>query len=786
MEQLIQLTVHANKTTKVIGDLFGIFIEDLNHALDGGLYAEMVQNRSFEYSAQDVPHYHALTAWEKIERGQSIVKLHVESSRPLHPANPHYLVLDAARTGFGGVKNIGYNTGMHIRKGECYRFSCFYCLCVRKTADIRVRLESADGKICYAEQSFRAESSEWQSVELMLTADADDRSAHLVIGCTEPVSIALDMISLFPEDTFCGRKNGLRKDLAQMLADMKPKFLRFPGGCLVHCGSLNPDDRESMYRWKKTLGPVEERPVWRNIWSHNQTLGLGFYEYFLLCEDIGAQPLPVIPGGWDPHTLRATPMEDMQEWIDEALDLIEFANGAADTPWGHIRAQMGHPEPFGMKYLAIGNEEVGDAFFERYEIMHRAVQERYPDIQLIASAGPGNGGKTFEQGWNQARVLGASFVDEHFYQSPFWFIANAHRYETYPPDGPKAFLGEYASRGDTWWNALTEGAFMLGMEKAPGLGLACYAPLFCNADYVNWTPDMIWFNNHQAYGTPSYHVQKLMMVHQGDEEVAMTSSGGEVVKAIKSDVRGEIGFVSKDTDISIENFCLLNLETGEEIHRSEIHLTPEHTELKIADVNWTSFRISFDAIRNSACDEAHYLGSKSLVLELGRKDPDNMIRWVIDGWMGLSSLVQIRSGEFGELTLSPIDQKKGTVQRCSLEVYGDTLTPSFDGEIYPCGMICQPDIEPLYTAASLDGATGDLIIKAINLLDKQVQADLILEAYTPASLEIYEMSGFAPDDVNTFDHPFKVSPRSYCAAAKDHMRWNFQPYSLTILRFRRT
>ncbi len=780
----IRVTVHPERKTKPLGDLFGIFFEDLNHAVDGGLYAEMVQNRSFEYSGMDTPTYHAMTAWSRVERGNALVKLHVEDAEPICKANPHYLVIDMARDGLGGVMNSGYNTGMNLQAGKAYIFSCWYRLRSRMPVDVKVRLESADGKVCYAEASFTAESCDWKPVELRLTASADDVGARLVVGAVQDVSLALDMVSLFPADTFNQRRNGLRTDLVQLLKDMKPKFLRFPGGCLTHCGSLNPNDHESMYRWKKTLGPVEQRPFWRNIWRHQQTLGLGFYEYFLLCEDIGAQPLPVIPAGWDPHTLRAAPIEDMQEWIDEALDLIEFANGAPDTTWGGIRVQLGHPAPFGLKYLAIGNEEVRDEFFERYEIMHRAVREKYPEIELIGSSGPGNAGDVFEQGWKQARELGAAYVDEHYYQAPWWFIANMHRYDAYPAEGTRAFLGEYASKDEKWWNALVEAAYMLGMEKAPGVGLACYAPLFCNADYVNWKPDMIWFNNHQAYGTASYHVQKLMMLHQGDHEVALTQEGGRTLMAEPSTVQGEIGFASDLADISVADVCLTNLDTGEEIRADAIHLCGETPSYLLANVEWTNYRVTFRALRNMDCDEKHFVGGRPFALEFGRKDADNMLRWIIDGWTNLTSIVQIREGELADLTASMGFPRKGEWQDCCLEVHGDVITIALDGKVYPSGILRQPDLEPLYTAASIDDATGELIVKVVNLQPAAADAVLSLMKFKAIAVEVTEMSGFRKDDANTFDEPFKVVPRTHSMPAQPEMDWTFPAESLTILRFK--
>ena len=311
-----------------------------------------------------------------------------------------------------------------------------------------------------------------------------------------PMVLDVDMVSLFPEETFRGRKNGLRKDIAELLEEMHPKFMRFPGVCLMHIGSLDPKDRSSIYRWKNTVGLVEKRPSRRNSWNYNQSMGLGYYEYFQFCEDIGAEPLPVIAAGYDPHFLRAVPMEQIQEWIDEALDLIEFANGGTETAWGALRAEMGHPEIFGLKYLGIGNEEIGEEYYERYEVMQKAIKEQHPEIQVIASAGPWCSGSEFTKGWNMARDTESGFVEEHYYQCPEWFLANMDHYENYPAEGPKAFLGEYASRGDTWKNALVEAAYMINMEKAPGVGLACYAPMLSNVDYENWHPDLIYFNSH--------------------------------------------------------------------------------------------------------------------------------------------------------------------------------------------------------------------------------------------------------------------------------------------------
>ncbi len=430
-----------------MGDLFGIFFEDLNHAADGGLYAELVQNRSFEFDPIDHPDYHALTAWEKVERGGGECEVRVENETPLNKQNQNYAVIDIMAAGDGvGLMNHGFNTGIPVREGETYVFSMYARRNSSFDVPVIITLEGLEGSI-YSEAAIVVASDQWTKYEARLTASATDYSGRLVLTTKGSGFLCLDMVSLFPARTFRNRPNGLREDIATLLADLRPKFMRFPGGCLIHDGSLNADDRDSMYRWKNTLGDVAERPARRNNWRYNQTLGLGYYEYFLFCEDIGAKPIPVVPAGSDPHHKRNVPLEELQPWIDEALDLIEFANGDASTPWGAIRAKLGHPEPFGLEYIGVGNEEVGEPFFERYAYFHRAIKAKYPAIKIINNSGPFASGEEYERGWRSARENGSDFVDEHYYQSPEWLLANHRRYDSYKADDPKVFLGEYASCG---------------------------------------------------------------------------------------------------------------------------------------------------------------------------------------------------------------------------------------------------------------------------------------------------------------------------------------------------
>ena len=777
-ERGMVLSVNPEVSVKELGDLFGIFFEDLNHAADGGLYGELVQNRSFEFDRVDNTAYHSLYAWEKIERGDSAVQLHVESQKPMNADNTHYLTMEVTRAGAGGgVKNLGYEGGIWLYAGDEYEFSCWYRCDSSDKKELHVRLEDQNGTVVSTENAFEVNSSEWKKVSFCLTAHQTG-AAVLCLFSTEIQTVHLDMISLFPKKTFLERKNGLRRDIAQLLADMKPKFMRFPGGCLVHCGSLNAKDRVSQYRWKNTLGNVEDRPSKRNSWGYNQTLGLGYYEFFCFCEDIGTEALPVISAGWDPHTLRAAPLDQMQEWIDEALDLIEFANGDEHTKWGSVRAYMGHPEPFGLKYLGIGNEEVGDPFFERFEIIHKAVKKRFPEIKLIGTAGPACDGEIFHQGWDSAKKMGSSYVDEHYYQSTDWMLANMHRYDRYPSDGPKAFLGEYASRDEKYYNALVEAAFMTGMEKAPGLGLACYAPLLCNANYVNWKPDLIWFDSHRAYGTPCYQVQKLFMNHQGDYEVAVNMAGMPAPKTEQMDLLGAIHFQAQN-EFDISKITITNLDTGECIHCDDFSLNQQCEEFEIvSDLKWPHYCISFEARRLFESDTQL---PKSLNVRFGYKDEKNYRNWLIDGWSQVSSITVMQQGRFSDLGMYYDPASSGEVVQYRLEVDGAEAQAFVNGTGHGKAVYRDPVVEELYYTASVERESDDLIIKAVNLKLDPVAVQLDIKNVPYSSMDSWELSGYTHEDVNTFEAPNKVEPK--CVKSEIvKSQITFAPESVTVLR----
>ncbi|KAF0095703.1 MAG: alpha-N-arabinofuranosidase [Puniceicoccaceae bacterium 5H] len=532
----VELSVHADQAKEISPDLFGLFFEDINWGADGGLYGELVQNRSFEYSAYSNPKWNNFTSWELVERGGAKGGWSLDGAVPLHENNPHALVLHTKEVGDGvGLMNPGYD-GIPVTKGKQYDFSVFARLTYMgprwggepfhngEPMPMEVRIESQDGKVL-AKETFEVQGDEWQKVETTLTARQTDPKARLVLLAKGQGGVALDMISLFPEDTFKGRQNGLRKDLAQTLANMQPKFIRFPGGCVAHGHNL-----DNMYRWKDTIGPIETRKSQFNLWGYQQSLGLGYFEYFQFCEDIGAEPLPVVPAGVTcqnaGHTKgagqRGIPMDEMDAYVQEVLDLIEYANGPADSEWGSRRAEAGHPEPFNLKYLGVGNEDhITDVFGERFKMITDAVREQYPDITVIGTVGPFHSGPDFEDGWELARKMDLEMVDEHYYVPPEWLLDNLDRYDSYDRNGPHVYLGEYAAhepdRANTLRSALAEAAYLTGIERNGDLvELASYAPLLGREGHTQWRPDMIYFTGTDILHTPNYYVQKLFSVNAGD------------------------------------------------------------------------------------------------------------------------------------------------------------------------------------------------------------------------------------------------------------------------------
>lgn len=529
---LFPVTIQASKGGKKISsDLFGLFFEDINYSADGGLYAELVQNRSFEYNPTERKEWNPFSYWEYITPGFSYGKISVETSSSIHPNNPHYMVLDvehvgheANNTGLSGVgiKNSGFN-GMVIKAGDKYNFSMFARQLSKEPIELNISLQTPKGKIL-AETKLSTSTDNWNKYTASLIPTESNDTVSLVVLVTTKGKLAIDVVSLFPEKTFKNRPNGLNADLAQLLADMKPRFIRFPGGCLSHGDGL-----ENMYRWKNTIGPVEQRKEQRNIWGYHQTTGLGYFEYFQFCEDIGAKPLPVLPaavscqnsgGTWRVGGTgqKAIPMNEMQDYIQEVLDLIEWANGPATSVWGAKRAAAGHPAPFHLQYIGIGNEDkITPEFEERFKMIFNAVKANHPEITVVGTVGPSPDGEDFTKGWKLADDLKVPVVDEHYYTDPNWFISHQHRYDSYKRNATEVYLGEYASWGNKMRNAISEAAYMTALERnGDVVRMASYAPLFAKKDFTQWKTDLIFFDNSKVNLTPNYYVQKMFSANQGD------------------------------------------------------------------------------------------------------------------------------------------------------------------------------------------------------------------------------------------------------------------------------
>ncbi len=537
--QTSEMVIKTNKPgAEIQPTMYGLFFEDINYAADGGLYAELVKNRSFEFPDR-------LMGWKPFG------KVTVRNDGPFE-RNPHYVRLEYAGHPHKhtGLDNEGF-FGIGVKKGEEYRFSVWARTAdAAKNAKIKIELvdvSSQGERQAFASQELIINSSEWKKYQVILKPEKTFAKSVLRIFLTSREGVDLEHVSLFPVDTWKGHENGLRKDLVQALYDMHPGVFRFPGGCIVE-----GTDLATRYNWKNSVGPVENRPLNENRWQYTfthrfypdyyQSYGLGFYEYFLLCEEIGAEPLPVVSCGLacqfqndDPKA--HVPVSELGSYIQDALDLIEFANGDVTTTWGKLRAEMGHPAPFNLKFIGIGNEQWGPEYPERLEPFVKAIRKAYPDIKIIGSSGPSSEGEQFEYLWPEMKRINVDLVDEHFYRPESWFLKQGSRYDNYDRKGPKVFAGEYACHGEgKKWNhfhaSLLEAAFMTGMERnADVVHMATYAPLFAHAEGWQWRPDMIWFDNLRSVKTVSYYVQQLYSLNKGTHVLPLTMDNRPVAGA---------------------------------------------------------------------------------------------------------------------------------------------------------------------------------------------------------------------------------------------------------------
>ena len=548
------LTVQVNKPGAPIAKtMYGLFFEDINFAADGGLYPELVKNKSFEVPDQ------RLTGWKAINGAAALQAYTVSADQPISATNNHFIRLTAATASpDAGLVNEGFR-GMGLKQEAEYTFSVYARRGAGSVSGLSVALEDEKGKTL-AQSQIAGLTSEWKKYSVVLKPTGTAARGKLRLALNGAGTADLDVISLFPKDAWQHRENGLRTDLVQLLKDMQPGFLRFPGGCIVEGRTL-----AERYQWKKTIGDVAQRETQVNRWNmefrhrstpdYYQSFGLGFYEYFQLAEDIGAEPVPILNVGMacQYNSAELAPTTSMRgpnasanpahadepaldTFIQDALDLMEFANGPATSPWGAKRAAMGHTAPFNLKYIGIGNEQWGPQYLERYEPFAKALKAKYPNINIVSSAGPSPSGNTFDLATKCLRELKADIIDEHYYAKPEWFRQNVDRYDSYPTTGPKIFAGEYAAQTagiasvenkNSWDAAISEAAFMTGLERnADKVTMASYAPLFAHVDAWQWTPDLIWFDNLRSYGTPNYYVQKLYATNKGTTMLPVQRAAG--------------------------------------------------------------------------------------------------------------------------------------------------------------------------------------------------------------------------------------------------------------------
>jgi alpha-L-arabinofuranosidase len=738
------IRIDPARTGPAISDtMYGIFLEDINRAADGGLHAELVDNRSFEYDRADNESFMPLTAWTPtaVAGGAGTAEV-VDDAARLNERNRRYLrlTLDGG-AGSYGVTNAGYNTGIAVQAGKTYDFSVWARTDQAAGTPLTAALVDTSGAALAAPLRIQLNGDGWAKYTGTFVASAASTTGRLTVTAGGAGVVRLDMVSLFPRDTFKGRPNGLRRDLAEQIAALRPGFLRFPGGCLVNTGSHQayeaPDfERSRSYQWKDTIGPVETRATNANFWGYNQSYGLGYFEYFQFAEDIGAMPLPVVPAmvtGCGQNQATDDP-ELLRRHVQDTLDLIEFANGPATSEWGRVRAQMGHPRPFGLTHIGVGNEEnLPDDFFERFTVFREAIEARHPDITVISNSGPDDTGPTFERAWELNRAANVDMVDEHYYNSPPWFLENNERYDSYDRNGPQVFLGEYASLDNRWRNALAESAYMTGLERnADIVKLASYAPLLANEDYVQWSPDMIWFNNHQVWPSPSYETQKLFMRNTGDQVVPSESTR---TPGTAEPITGAVGLSTWNTSAAYDNVRVVSAD-GETLLSDDFsgddsqwtHVTEagswaiedgafvqsddsaaENTMVTAGDPAWRDYDLHVTATKRS--------GAEGFLIAFGVRDTGNYYWWNLGGWGNTQSAVEEAvDGAKQQWIPDATSIETGRAYDLRIEVRGRNVRLFVDGQEW--GAFADDKVaEPFRQVVTRDHATGDLIVKVVNAQD---------------------------------------------------------------------
>ncbi|MFI9526153.1 alpha-L-arabinofuranosidase C-terminal domain-containing protein [Micromonospora rosaria] len=807
-----EYTITVDPTTQGVpirDTMYGVFFEDINYAADGGLYAELVRNRSFEFLPVDNQSFTGMTAWTPTtEDGGAGTATTVDDGHRLHDRNRTHLRLTLGNPDAGrfGVTNSGFNRGIAVEAGRQYDFSVWARTDAVAGNRLTVALRDTDGRNLAVATRVAVRGDTWTKYTATLTAHRTSDAGRLSVLAAGTGTVRLDMVSLFPRDTFRGRPNGLRRDLAEKVAALKPGFVRFPGGCLVNTGSMYGYDaasdwpRARSYQWKDTVGPVETRATNANFWGYNQSYGLGYYEYFQFAEDIGAMPLPVVPAlvtGCGQN--RATVDEALlRRHIQDTLDLIEFATGPVTSTWGGLRASMGHPEPFRLTHVAVGNEEnLPDEFFANFQRFRAAIEAAHPEIVVVSNSGPASSGGTFDRLWQLNRDAGVELVDEHYYNSPAWFLQNNTRYDSYDRAGPKVFLGEYASRDAKLFNSLAEAAFMTGLERnADVVEMASYAPLLANVDHVQWRPDLVWFDNDESWGTTSYQVQKLFMTNVGDRTVPTLATGPTLGP---QDITGSIGLSTWATSATYSD-VRVTAPDGTVLFRDDFSAgagqwTPlAHrgtwsvsgggytqsdtaaldTLVKAGNITTGDYDLSLKAKKNA--------GAEGFLIGFGVKDAGTYYWWNLGGWNNTLGAVEKATNGAKETLISKANQvTTGTTYDITVKVRGNRVTLLLDGEVW--GEFTDDRVtRPFAHVVTTDEATGDVIVKVVNAQEKAAvtRIDLGDLAVEPTA-RMTVISG-DPGEQNTRSAEPVQPVTTSLDGVTSSFTHTFEPYSVTFIR----
>ncbi len=753
--------------------LWGIFFEEINHAGDGGIYAELVRNRSFE--ERDTP-----VGWNLLE-GSERARMSIDTSMPLNAVNRRSLRVDVGY-GSGSVRiaNEGY-WGIGVRRGERYRLSVYARCAPGFSGELGVSIIGSDGAVL-AQQTLRGITGTWKQLQTTLTSRGTDGKARLVLTINTPGTVWLDMVSLMPVETFKGRPNGLRRDLAQMLADLKPSFVRFPGGCFVE-----GDRMANALRWRDTVGDIAQRPPRWCVWGYQTTQGLGLHEYLQMSEDLGAEPMLVVNCGMACQFRRGdvVPMDQLDEWIEDALFAIEYAIGDVSTPAGAMRARNGHPKPFPLRFVEVGNENSGPQYEERYARFYDAIKARYPQIQIISNV--------------PVRSRPADIIDEHYYSSPEWFISQADRYDTYDRNGAKIFVGEYAvTSGAGQGNlraAIAEAAFMTGIERnSDVVVLAAYAPLFVNVNDRAWNPDLIGFDSLRVYGTPSYYVQKLFSRYRGTHVLPTQVRSPVLPASIQS---GSIGVGTWQTQSEYRDIRV-TAPDGRVLYESDF--SQGTAGWRVFRGNW---RVENGALRQTSADadcrivlsdfraqdytlslKARKLGGAEGFLIMFRvRDNGNWYWWNIGGWGNREHAIE-RSIGGGKSIVGervPRSVETGRWYDVRIEVRGSRIRCYLDGQLVH-------DVQDVagravHAVASRNSRTGEIILKVVNASDQPVDTEFDLQGSRQLASQgtLVVLTGSSPDDENSLQEPTRVAPvQKRLTGLSNRFRQTLPAHSLSV------